>query len=77
MIIPHSEIPSETLQALIEEIVTRDGTDYGAHEQPTSVKVQQVLEQLNQKTIFISYSELHETCTLVTKEATKGILSKG
>ena len=69
MIIPHTEIPSETLQALIEEIVTRNGTDYGEHEQSTETKVQQVLKRLDQKKIFISYSELHETCTLITKDA--------
>ncbi|MDH5185281.1 MAG: YheU family protein [Gammaproteobacteria bacterium] len=29
MIIPHTNLSPEALQDLLEEIVTRDGTDYG------------------------------------------------
>ncbi|PCH61047.1 MAG: hypothetical protein COC05_02270 [Gammaproteobacteria bacterium] len=68
MIIPHTEIAADTLQTLIEECVTRDGTDYGEHEVSTARKVQQVMEQLERKEIYIVYSELLETCTLQTKE---------
>ena len=68
MIIPHTEIPTDTLEALIEEFVTRDGTDYGEHEVSTAQKVQQVMDQLERQEIFIVYSELHETCTLKTKQ---------
>ena len=73
MIIPHTEMAPNTLQALIEEIVTRDGTDYGEHDVSTFIKVKQVMDQLEREEIYIVYSELHETCTLVTKETfTKG-----
>ena len=68
MIIPHTEISADTLHALIEEFVTRDGTDYGEHEVSTEQKVQQVMRQLERQEIFIVYSELHETCTLKTKQ---------
>ncbi len=68
MIIPHTEIAKNTLHALIEEFVTRDGTDYGEHEVSTTQKVQQVMDQLERQEVFIVYSELHETCTLKTKE---------
>jgi len=68
MIIPHTEISADTLHTLIEEFVTRNGTDYGEHEVSTTRKVQQVMGQLERKEIYIIYSELHETCTLQTKE---------
>ena len=68
MIIPHTDIAADTLHALIEEFVTRDGTDYGEHEVSTAKKVQQVMSQLERQEIFIVYSELHETCTLKTRE---------
>jgi len=68
MIIPHTDIAADTLHALIEEFVTRDGTDYGEHEVSTEQKVQQVMRQLERQEIFIVYSELHETCTLKTKQ---------
>jgi len=69
MIIPHTEIAADTLQALIEEFVTRDGTDYGEHDVPVATKVQQIMQQLKRKEVFIVYSELDETCTIVTKES--------
>ena len=46
MIVPWQEIPPETLDNLIEEFVTRDGTDYGEQEIRTDTKVAQVREQL-------------------------------
>jgi len=67
MIIPYTELAPDTLRALIEEIVTRDGTDYGELELTVSEKVTQVMEQLKRKEIVIAYSELHETCSLIAK----------
>lgn len=67
MIIPHTEIAKDTLLAMIEEFVTRDGTDYGEYETSTAQKIDQVMDQLERQEIFIVYSELHESCTLKTK----------
>ena len=68
MIISHTDIAPDTLDALIEEFVTRDGTDYGDIETSTATKVQQVMNQLERKDVFITYSEEYETCTIKTKE---------
>jgi uncharacterized protein YheU (UPF0270 family) len=68
MIIPHADIATDTLNALIEEFVTRDGTDYGDIETSTATKVQQVMNQLERKEVFIVYSEEYETCTIKTKD---------
>ena len=68
MIIPHAGIAADTLNALIEEFVTRDGTDYGDIETSTATKVQQVMNQLERKEVFIVYSEEYETCTIKTKD---------
>lgn len=69
MIIPYTELAPDTLQALIEEFITREGTDYGEEDVALDIKVEQVRKQLEQKAIYIVYSELHETCNLMTKEA--------
>lgn len=69
MIIPHTQLAPETLQALIEEFVTREGTEYGEEDVSLEEKVAQIKQQLERKAIFIVYSELHETCNLMTKEA--------
>ncbi len=71
MIIPHTELSPEALQGLIEEIVTRDGTDYGEYELSTQEKVQQVINQLERKEVVIVFSELHETCTLMPADTFK------
>ena len=42
MIIPWERIPPDTLERLIEEYVTRDGTDYGTVETPLETRVEQV-----------------------------------
>ena len=68
MIISHTDIAPDTLYALIEEFVTRDGTDYGDIETSTATKVQQVMNQLQRKDVFIVYSEAYESCTIKTKD---------
>ena len=40
MIIPISTLQNELLDSLLEEIVTRDGTDYGVVELTTEQKVE-------------------------------------
>lgn len=71
MIIPYTELTEETLQALIEEFVTREGTEYGEQDIALETKVQQILRQLQKKEIFIVYSEIHETCSIVHKDDLK------
>jgi uncharacterized protein len=68
MIIPHTDIAPDTLNALIEEFVTRDGTDYGDIEASMATKVQQVINQLERKEVFIVYSEEYETCNIKPKD---------
>ena len=68
MIIPHTDIAPATLNALIEEFVTRDGTDYGDVETSMATKVQQVINLLERKEVFIVYSEEYETCNIKTKD---------
>jgi uncharacterized protein len=44
--IPMAQLAPDTLQALIESFVLREGTDYGAEEVPLAMKVGQVVRQL-------------------------------
>jgi uncharacterized protein YheU (UPF0270 family) len=44
--IPAAELAPETLQALIESFVLREGTDYGVQEVSLASKVAQVMRQL-------------------------------
>lgn len=62
--IPHDALEADTLTALIEDFVTRDGTDYGASETPLATKVAQVRRQLERGEAVITYDEEAGTCAL-------------
>lgn len=72
MIIPHCELSPEAMQGLIEDFVTRDGTDYGERETPLAVKVAQVRRQLAQGTAVIVFDENDGTCTILPKDQVPG-----
>ncbi len=65
MIIPHQELSPEALQGLIEEFVTRDGTDYGERETPLEVKVARVRRQLDLGTAVIAFNEEDSSCMIL------------
>jgi hypothetical protein len=44
--IPYRSLGAEALRSLIEEVVTREGTDYGAPERSLDEKVAAVMRQL-------------------------------
>lgn len=58
----------ETLRALIEAFVLREGTDYGAQEIAHETKIQQVARQLHAGQVKILFEPATETTTLVTAE---------
>ena len=68
IIVPWKDLPPDTLTNLIEEFVTRDGTDYGDHEVATSTKVEQVRHQLKQQEAFIVFDEVTESVSVMGKE---------
>ena len=68
MIIPYNELSDEALRALIEDFVTRDGTDYGVAEISMQEKATQVLGLLKTGKLLISYNQVSQTCGLVSRE---------
>jgi len=68
MIIPYTELSEEALQALIEDFVTREGTDYGLDEMSRQEKAAHLFELLKTGELLISYNEELESCGLLTKE---------
>lgn len=67
--VPWQDLAADTLERLLEEFVTRDGTDYGEREVPLAQKVEQVRAQLRRGQVLIVFDELSESVTLVTREA--------
>jgi uncharacterized protein YheU (UPF0270 family) len=68
MIIPHTQLQPETLTALIEEFVTRDGAVHGHHHTSLEEMIRAVRRQLETGKAEIVYDEETETCTIVVKE---------
>ncbi|MBB5212027.1 YheU family protein [Microbulbifer hydrolyticus] len=68
MIIPHHQLDRETLQNLLEEYATRDGTDYGEREVSLDDKVASLRRQLESKAIVIWFEPGEETVNLILAE---------
>lgn len=67
MIIPHQQISPDALQGLIEEFITREGTDYGEAEFSLEQKVKQVERQLTRGDIVIVFDIASESVSILTK----------
>lgn len=64
MRIPHASLRPDILRAVIEEFVTREGTDYGEADVTLDDKVDSVVAQLKAGHAHIVYDEDNQTCTL-------------
>ncbi|MDE0840709.1 MAG: YheU family protein [Porticoccaceae bacterium] len=65
ILVPFERLDKETLRAVIEEFVLREGTEYGIDDCSIDAKVTQVERQLQRGEVVISYDEAAETCTLM------------
>ena len=65
MIIPWQQLDSQLLYALLEDIVTRDGTDYGTTEVGTETKVKQLLKQLQTAKATLVWDSVSETGNII------------
>lgn len=59
--IPPEQLSPETLRSLVEEFVTREGTDYGQVERNLAEKVEDVLRQLRSGEARILFDPETET----------------
>jgi uncharacterized protein YheU (UPF0270 family) len=60
MQIPHTLISPVTLRAVVEEFVTRDGTDYSSVER----RIENVIRQLESGLVELHYDDKTETCNI-------------
>ena len=67
--IPASKLSPEALDGLIEEFVTRDGTDYGLREHTLDEKKHDLSRLLERGEVVIVFDVTSETCSIVPKDA--------
>ena len=65
MEIPHNQVPEQTLLAIIEEFISREGTDYGHREYTLDEKVKKVKSQLLNGEIKLLFDSETSSCNLV------------
>jgi uncharacterized protein YheU (UPF0270 family) len=65
VIVPYTELAGETLRAVIEAFVLREGTDYGAREFDLEEKVAHVRSQLERGIAQIVYDPESESIDIV------------
>ena len=66
--IPYDQLSPEALQGVVEEFVTRDGTDYGEVEIPVETKIAQVMAQLKSGNAVIVFDQEAESCTVLRSD---------
>lgn len=68
MIIPSGHLSPQALDGLIQEFVTRSGTDYGRREASLEEKCAAVRRQLADGRAHIAYDSASRTCTIIPSE---------
>lgn len=67
ILIPMERLPESTLEALLEEFILREGTDYGATEVSLDEKKRRLRTQVESQKVLILYSSVTQNTTLMTK----------
>ncbi len=63
--IPWDSLSTTALLGVIEEFVTREGTEYGASEVSLDCKCRQILEQLQAGQARITFDDVKHSCSIV------------
>lgn len=69
--VPWTDLSEAALRGVIDEFVTREGTEYGLTEVDLATKVAQVREQLERGEVVVLYDAKSETVNLVTRRDLK------
>jgi uncharacterized protein len=70
--VAHDDLEPDTLRAVIESFVLREGTDHGEHETSLATKVAQVLIQLRRGEASITFDPATESVNVVVTSAIGG-----
>lgn len=71
MLIPIENLTPEALTAVLEDIVTRDGTDYGQQELGMTDKLDRLKSLISSGQAYLIFDEVSESVSCVTKEQAK------
>lgn len=66
--IPWRSLSTDALLGVLEEFVTREGTEYGEREVPLATKVAQIRRQLECGEVVVFFDDTTGGCQLLTRE---------
>jgi uncharacterized protein YheU (UPF0270 family) len=67
-LIPYDSLSPETLETILDDIVSRDGTDYGEYDLSVAQKRQQALQALGKGEAFLLFDTESETIKMIPKD---------
>ena len=70
MEIPYQKIPNEILINMIREFIMREGTDYTHRDISIEEKIEQVLKQIKDGRVVITFDAETESFTIIPKNQT-------
>ena len=70
------DLAPDTLRAVIESFVLREGTDYGQHETSLDDKVAQVHRQLCRRDAYVVFDPNTESVSIVAARALDGAVTE-
>ncbi|MFO1369677.1 MAG: YheU family protein [Marinagarivorans sp.] len=73
VLIPHTLLEAETLQRMLEDFATRDGTDYGETELSLAARVQLITLQLKRGEAKLVFFPQDETVLLLSASDAKAM----
>jgi hypothetical protein len=68
VVVPHTELSAEALQAVVESFVLREGTDYGEREVPFDQKVARLMRQLERGEAHILFDPDTDSVTIAAAD---------
>jgi uncharacterized protein YheU (UPF0270 family) len=68
MEIPYRQLGTQTLRAIIEDFVSREGTDYGHEDFSFETKISQVMKSLEIGEAIVTFDVESETCSISRKD---------
>lgn len=75
LIIPVEKLAAETFDAVLEEYIHREGTDYGDYEYSLAQKRSQLRQQIKEGKVCLCYDPVSQTCTLLPKKQALALMS--
>jgi uncharacterized protein len=66
IVVPYSELPADTLRAVIESFVLREGTEYGAKDFTLPEKVAHVIAQLERGVAQVIFEPESQSVDIIT-----------